>query len=207
VGDAAERLLPKISARARSLRVGPGDSAQVDMGPLVTLAHKARVEGWISRGVEEGASLLVDGRGYVVPGYERGFFVGPTVFDHVQPHHEILREEIFGPVLSVVRVPDLAAAVRLINEHALGNGAACYTADGAAARAFARSVQVGMVGINVPIPVPMAWHSFGGWKQSLWGEHHAYGEESLRFYTRYKSVMQRWPDGLGRGPEFSMPVN
>jgi malonate-semialdehyde dehydrogenase (acetylating)/methylmalonate-semialdehyde dehydrogenase len=136
---------------------------------------------------------------------------GPTVFDHVQPGQAIYLEEIFGPVLCVVRVPDLAAGVALINSHPLSNGAACFTRDGAAARAFSRGVQVGMVGINVPIPVPMAWHSFGGWKQSLFGDHHAYGEEALRFYTRYKSVMQRWPgdDGRsgGRGPEFTMPVN
>jgi len=207
VGDAADRVVPRILERARALRVGSGDDAASEMGPLVTPAHQARVEGYIARGVEEGASLLVDGRGCRVAGHERGFFTGATVFDHVRTEHSLYREEIFGPVLSVVRVPDLAAAVKLINEHPLSNGAACFTADGATARAFARGVQVGMVGINVPIPVPMAWHSFGGWKQSLFGEHHAYGEESLRFYTRYKSVMQRWPAGAGRGPEFTMPVN
>jgi malonate-semialdehyde dehydrogenase (acetylating)/methylmalonate-semialdehyde dehydrogenase len=142
-----------------------------------------------------------------VAGREQGFFIGASVFDRVQPQHVIYREEIFGPVLCIVRVPDLAAAVQLINSHPLSNGAACFTADGATARAFARSVQVGMVGINVPIPVPMAWYSFGGWKQSLFGEHHAYGDEGLRFYTRYKSVMQRWPEGPARGAEFTMPVN
>ena len=207
VGDAADRLLPRIIERARALKVGPGADRHSEMGPLVTPAHKARVEGYIARGVEEGASLLVDGRNCRVPGYERGFFTGPTVFDAVRPAHTIYLEEIFGPVLCVLRVPDLASAVQLINAHPLSNGAACFTADGASARAFARGVQVGMIGINVPIPVPMAWHSFGGWKQSLFGEHHAYGEESLRFYTRYKSVMQRWPEGAGRGPEFTMPVN
>jgi malonate-semialdehyde dehydrogenase (acetylating)/methylmalonate-semialdehyde dehydrogenase len=207
VGDVADKLVPRIVQRARNLRVGPGDAPQVEMGPLVTATHRARVEGYIARGVEEGARLLVDGRGLRVPGHESGFFTGATVFDEVQPHHAIYREEIFGPVLVVVRVPDLASAVQLVNTHPLSNGAACFTADGAVARAFARSVQVGMVGINVPIPVPMAWHSFGGWKQSLFGEHHAYGDEALRFYTRYKSVMQRWPEGEGRGPEFTMPVN
>jgi malonate-semialdehyde dehydrogenase (acetylating)/methylmalonate-semialdehyde dehydrogenase len=207
VGDAADRVLPRVVERARGLQVGPGDAPGVQMGPLVTAAHKARVEGFIARGVEEGARLLVDGRGCSVPGHEGGFFTGATVFDAVQPGHAIYREEIFGPVLVVLRVPDLAAAVRLVNAHPLSNGAACFTADGASARAFARAVEVGMVGINVPIPVPMAWHSFGGWKQSLFGEHHAYGEEALRFYTRYKSVMQRWPEGAGRGPEFAMPVN
>jgi malonate-semialdehyde dehydrogenase (acetylating)/methylmalonate-semialdehyde dehydrogenase len=207
VGDAATRLVPKVVERARALRIGAGHESGAEMGPLVTPAHKARVEDYIARGVAEGARLLVDGRGRSVPGFEGGFFTGATVFDEVLPAHGIYREEIFGPVLVVVRVPDLAAAIRLVNDHPLGNGAACYTADGAAARAFARGVQVGMVGINVPIPVPMAWHSFGGWKQSLFGEHHAYGEEALRFYTRYKSVMQRWPEGTARGPEFTMPVN
>ncbi|HUG73595.1 MAG TPA: CoA-acylating methylmalonate-semialdehyde dehydrogenase [Steroidobacteraceae bacterium] len=207
VGDAADRVLPRILERAGALRVGAGHEAGVEMGPLVTAAHKARVDGYIARGVEEGARLVVDGRGLRVPGHEDGFFTGPSVFDDVLPEHAIYREEIFGPVLAVLRVPDLAGAVRLINAHPLSNGAACFTADGATARAFARGVQVGMVGINVPIPVPMAWHSFGGWKQSLFGEHHAYGEESLRFYTRYKSVMQRWPEGAGRGPEFTLPVN
>jgi malonate-semialdehyde dehydrogenase (acetylating)/methylmalonate-semialdehyde dehydrogenase len=207
VGDVANRLVPRIAERARALKIGPGDAPDVEMGPLITSAHKARVEGYIERGVQEGARLIVDGRGTQVSGHEEGFFTGASVFDEVQPQHGIYREEIFGPVLCVLRAPDLAAAVQLINSHPLSNGAACFTTDGATARAFSRSVQVGMVGINVPIPVPMAWHSFGGWKQSLFGEHHAYGDEALRFYTRYKSVMQRWPDGSGRGPEFSMPVS
>jgi malonate-semialdehyde dehydrogenase (acetylating) / methylmalonate-semialdehyde dehydrogenase len=207
VGDVAERIVPRLAARARTLKVGAGHEAGVEMGPLVTAAHQARVEGYIAQGASEGATLLVDGRGLRVPGHEGGFFTGPTLFDHVQAPHAIYRDEIFGPVLCVVRVPDLAAAVQLINSHPFSNGAACFTADGATARAFARSVQVGMVGINVPIPVPMAWHSFGGWKQSLFGDHHAYGDEALRFYTRYKSVMQRWPEGPARGAEFTMPVN
>ncbi len=207
VGDAADRLLPRIVERARALRIGPGDAAGVEMGPLVTGAHRLRVEGYIERGVEEGARLVVDGRGRKIPGHENGFFTGASVFDQVEPTHGIYREEIFGPVLCILRAPDLAAAVQLINNHPLSNGAACFTTDGAAARAFSHSVQVGMVGINVPIPVPMAWHSFGGWKQSLFGEHHAYGDEALRFYTRYKSIMQRWPEGARKGPEFSMPVN
>jgi malonate-semialdehyde dehydrogenase (acetylating)/methylmalonate-semialdehyde dehydrogenase len=157
--------------------------------------------------VAEGARLLLDGRGLRVAGAEAGYFLGPTLFDQVRTEHAIYREEIFGPVLCVLRASNLAEAVRLINSHPLSNGAACFTADGATARAFARGVEVGMVGVNVPIPVPMAWHSFGGWKQSLFGDHHAYGDEALRFYTRYKSVMQRWPEGAGRGPEFTMPVN
>jgi malonate-semialdehyde dehydrogenase (acetylating)/methylmalonate-semialdehyde dehydrogenase len=207
VGSVADRLVPLLATRAAALRVGPGDAADVDMGPLITAAHLERVEGYITRGVSEGAKLLVDGRGRLVQGCEKGFFTGPTLFDHVSPLHTIYREEIFGPVLCVLRVPDLAGAIELVNTHAFSNGAACFTADGATARAFARSAQVGMIGINVPIPVPMAWHSFGGWKQSLFGDHHAYGDEALRFYTRYKSVMQRWPEGTGRGPEFTMPVN
>ncbi len=207
VGDMADRLLPRIAERARGLRIGAGQQAGVEMGPLVTAAHRARVEGYIERGVQEGASLVVDGRGCAVAGHENGFFTGATLFDQVRPHHAIYREEIFGPVLCVLRAPDLAAAVQLINHHPLSNGAACFTADGATARAFSRGVQVGMIGINVPVPVPMAWHSFGGWKQSLFGEHHAYGDEALRFYTRYKSVMQRWPEGPGKGAEFTMPVN
>jgi malonate-semialdehyde dehydrogenase (acetylating)/methylmalonate-semialdehyde dehydrogenase len=207
VGDMADKLLPRIVERARALRIGAGDVAGVEMGPLVTAAHLARVEGYVERGVQEGAKLVVDGRGRKVPGNEQGFFTGATVFDHVQTRHAIYREEIFGPVLCILRAPDLATAVQWINSHPLSNGAACFTDDGATARAFARSVQVGMVGINVPIPVPMAWHSFGGWKQSLFGEHHAYGDEALRFYTRYKSVMQRWPEGSGKGAEFTMPVN
>jgi malonate-semialdehyde dehydrogenase (acetylating)/methylmalonate-semialdehyde dehydrogenase len=210
VGGTADALVEKVLARARALRVGPG-SQPVDMGPLVSAAHRERVESYIARGVTEGARLLLDGRGLSVSGYEGGFFTGPTVFDHVKPDQAIYLEEIFGPVLSVVRVPDLATAVQLVNAHPLSNGAACFTRDGATARAFSRAVQVGMIGINVPIPVPMAWHSFGGWKQSLFGDHHAYGDEALRFYTRYKSVMQRWPEdggrGGGRGPEFTMPVN
>jgi malonate-semialdehyde dehydrogenase (acetylating)/methylmalonate-semialdehyde dehydrogenase len=206
VGDMADRLLPRIAERARAMRIGAGDRPGIEMGPLVTAAHRERVEGYIERGVQEGARLVVDGRSHAA-GRERGFFTGATIFDQVQPQHSIYREEIFGPVLCVLRAADLASAVQLINSHPLSNGAACFTADGATARAFARSVQVGMIGINVPIPVPMAWHSFGGWKQSLFGEHHAYGDEALRFYTRYKSVMQRWPEGQSRGAEFTMPVN
>jgi malonate-semialdehyde dehydrogenase (acetylating) / methylmalonate-semialdehyde dehydrogenase len=207
VGDAADRIVPLLAARARALRIGNGLDPQAQMGPLVNAAHRKKVETYIDQGVAEGARLVVDGRGHKVSGFEQGFFTGATLFDGVHENHGIYRDEIFGPVLCVMRVPDLAAAVRVVNDHPFSNGAVCFTADGATARAFARSVQVGMVGINVPIPVPMAWHSFGGWKQSLFGDHHAYGEEALRFYTRYKSVMQRWPEGSGRGPEFTMPVN
>ncbi|HEN8731782.1 TPA: CoA-acylating methylmalonate-semialdehyde dehydrogenase [Pseudomonas putida] len=206
VGDVADELIARLLPRIDSLRVRNGVDPQADMGPLVTALHKGKVEGYIDSGVTEGAKLIVDGRGLQVPGAEQGFFVGATLFDQVTPEMTIYKEEIFGPVLGIVRVPDFASAVKLINAHEFGNGVSCFTRDGGVARAFARSIQVGMVGINVPIPVPMAWHSFGGWKRSLFGEHHAYGEEALRFYTRYKSVMQRWPDSIAKGPEFSMPT-
>ncbi len=206
VGAIADPLVEALAERARTLRIGDGLKPDVEMGPLVSAAHKARVEGYIAQGVAEGARLVVDGRGYRVPGREGGYFTGGSLFDHVQPQHAVYREEIFGPVLSVVRAADLRSAVALINAHPYSNGAVCFTSDGGVARGFARAVEVGMVGINVPIPVPMAWHGFGGWKQSLFGDHHAYGEEGLRFYTRYKSVMQRWPDSIGKGAEFTMPV-
>ncbi|KIZ48773.1 methylmalonate-semialdehyde dehydrogenase [Pseudomonas oryzihabitans] len=206
VGEGGDALIEKLLPRIDALRVRNGVEADADMGPLVTGQHKAKVEGYITKGVEEGARLLVDGRNFQVPGAENGFFVGATLFDGVTPNMTIYKEEIFGPVLGIVRVPDFASAVALINAHEFGNGVSCFTRDGGIARAFARTIKVGMVGINVPIPVPMAWHSFGGWKRSLFGDHHAYGEEGLRFYTRYKSVMQRWPDSIAKGAEFSMPT-
>ncbi|HWK83338.1 MAG TPA: aldehyde dehydrogenase family protein, partial [Caldimonas sp.] len=166
-----------------------------------------RIEGYIDIGVQEGATLLVDGRGHKVDGRESGFFTGGTLYDHVTPAMRIYREEIFGPVLSCVRVADFEAALKLVNEHEFGNGVACFTSDGHVAREFARRVEIGMVGINVPIPVPMAWHGFGGWKSSLFGDMHAYGEEGVRFYTRQKSVMQRWPESTPKGAEFTMPTS
>jgi malonate-semialdehyde dehydrogenase (acetylating)/methylmalonate-semialdehyde dehydrogenase len=205
VGSAADALVPPLAARARALRLGAGSDPASEMGPLITAAHRASVESHVQSGVEQGAQLVIDGRGVTVPGRERGFFLGACLFDHVQPHMRIYREEIFGPVLSIVRVPDLAAALELVNAHEYGNGAALFTRDGASARAFARRVQAGMVGINVPIPVPMAFYSFGGWKRSLFGEAHAYGLEAVHFYTRYKAVMQRWPDAGSKGAEFSFP--
>jgi len=205
VGSAGDALVPRLAGRARALRVGDGADPQAEMGPLITAAHRASVEAYVQSGVEQGAQLVVDGRGVQVAGRERGFFLGACLFDHVRPEMRIYREEVFGPVLSVVRAPDLAAALELVNAHEYGNGAALFTRDGAAARAFARHVQAGMVGINVPIPVPMAFYSFGGWKRSLFGEAHAYGMEAVRFYTRYKAVMQRWPDPGSKGPEFSFP--
>ncbi|MDI2595297.1 CoA-acylating methylmalonate-semialdehyde dehydrogenase [Pseudomonas sp. N3-W] len=206
VGDVGDKLIAKLLPRIDQLKVGNGMQSDSDMGPLVTAEHKAKVQGFIDQGVAQGAQLIVDGRHFTVPGAEQGFFVGATLFDNVTAEMSIYQQEIFGPVLGIVRVADFASAVALINAHEFGNGVSCFTSDGGIARAFARSIKVGMVGINVPIPVPMAWHSFGGWKRSLFGDHHAYGEEGIRFYSRYKSVMQRWPDSIAKGPEFSMPT-
>ncbi|MBC8641082.1 CoA-acylating methylmalonate-semialdehyde dehydrogenase [Caballeronia sp. EK] len=206
VGHIADELIERLTPRVQSLVIKNGMESDAEMGPLVTGAHRAKVEGYIDAGVKSGATLVVDGRGHQVEGHENGFFLGGTLFDNVKTDSTIYKEEIFGPVLSVVRVPDFASAVELINEHEFANGVSCYTTDGGVARAFSRQIKVGMVGINVPIPVPMAWHSFGGWKRSLFGDHHAYGEEGVRFYTRYKSVMQRWPDSIAKGAEFTMPV-
>ncbi len=207
VGNVADELVAKLAARIRALKVGDGSGPGTDMGPLITAAHREKVVGYIEDGVRAGAKLVVDGRGLQVAGREGGFFLGPSLFDRVEPAMKIYREEIFGPVLSIVRVPDFAAALELVSGHEYGNGVSCYTSDGGIAREFARQVKAGMVGINVPIPVPLAFHSFGGWKRSLFGDHHIYGEEGVRFYTRYKSVMQRWPEAGGKGPEFTMPTH
>ncbi len=206
VGDVADKIVPKLAERARLLKVKNGMALDAEMGPIVTKQALDRIEGYVGIGVEEGATLVVDGRGHKVEGHENGFFTGGTLFDHVTPQMRIYKEEIFGPVLSCVRVKDLAEAVALVNGHEFGNGVACYTSDGNVAREFSRQVQVGMVGINVPIPVPMAWHGFGGWKSSLFGDMHAYGEEGVRFYTKQKSVMQRWPSTIAKGAEFVMPT-
>ena len=208
VGHIGDELIEKLKPRIAKLRIKDGMEPDADMGPVVTAAHRQKILGYIDQGVQEGARLVLDGRKHAVAGREKGFFLGATLFDQARPDMTIYREEIFGPVLTMVRVPDFASALQLVNSHEFGNGVACYTTDGGTAREFARRVQAGMVGINVPIPVPMAFHSFGGWKRSLFGDHHAYGEEAVRFYTRYKSVMQRWPDpASGKGPEFTMPVN
>ena len=206
VGEVADRIVPKLAARAKALKIRNGMELDAEMGPVITRQALERIEGCIATGVQEGAALVVDGRGCKVPGQEGGYFTGGTLFDRVTPAMRIYKEEIFCPVLACVRVPDLAAALQLVNEHEFGNGVACFTSDGNVAREFARRVQVGMVGINVPIPVPMAWHGFGGWKRSLFGDMHAYGEEGVRFYTKQKSVMQRWPESIAKGAEFTMPV-
>lgn len=206
VGDVADKILPKLMERTRALKVKNGMELDAEMGPIVTAVARERIAGYIASGVEQGAKLLVDGRGHAVDGHADGFWLGGTLFDHVTPDMRIYQEEIFGPVLSCVRVPDFAAALDLVNTHAYGNGVACFTRDGHVAREFSRRVQVGMVGINVPIPVPMAWHGFGGWKASLFGDMHAYGEEGVRFYTKQKSIMQRWQESTPKGAEFVMPT-
>ncbi|MFZ6655052.1 CoA-acylating methylmalonate-semialdehyde dehydrogenase [Undibacterium sp. TJN19] len=206
VGNIADKLVDALIPRVQALTIKNGMEADAEMGPVVTAQHKAKIISYIDEGIAEGAQLLVDGRGIQVPGHEGGFFLGGCLFDHVKEGMKIHREEIFGPVLCIVRVPDFASALELINRHEFGNGVSLFTSDGNTAREFSRRIQVGMVGINVPIPVPMAWHSFGGWKRSLFGDVHAYGEEGIRFYTRYKSIMQRWPDSIGKGAEFTMPV-
>jgi malonate-semialdehyde dehydrogenase (acetylating)/methylmalonate-semialdehyde dehydrogenase len=209
VGDVGDRIMPLLVERTKALKIKNGVHLDAEMGPIVTKAAQDRISGYIATGEQEGAKLLVDGRRFQneEAGCERGFWLGGTLFDHVQPHHRIYKEEIFGPVLSCVRVSDFAQAVDLVNAHEFANGVSCFTRDGSIAREFARRIQVGMVGVNVPIPVPMAWHGFGGWKRSLFGDMHAYGEEGVRFYTRQKSIMQRWPDSIGKGAEFVMPVS
>jgi malonate-semialdehyde dehydrogenase (acetylating)/methylmalonate-semialdehyde dehydrogenase len=190
-----EKLIPAIDA----LRVGVSTDAQAHYGPVVNAAHKRRVEDWIQTGVDEGAELVVDGRGFKLQGYEEGFFIGPSLFDRVTPAMQSYKEEIFGPVLQIVRAPDFETAVRLPSEHQYGNGVAIFTRNGHAAREFAARVEVGMVGINVPIPVPVAYHSFGGWKRSAFGDVNQHGMEGVRFWTKVKTVTQRWPDGSPDG--------
>jgi malonate-semialdehyde dehydrogenase (acetylating) / methylmalonate-semialdehyde dehydrogenase len=206
VGKVGDRLIDRLEPRIRALKIGPGTDPEAEMGPLVTKTHLDKVSGYIDHGVSEGAKLVVDGRGLKLQGYENGFFLGGSLFDQVTPEMKIYRDEIFGPVLAVVRAPDFDYAARIINEHEYGNGTAIFTRDGDAAREFASRIQIGMVGINVPIPVPMAFHSFGGWKRSLFGDHFMYGPEGVRFFTRMKTIMARWPTGIRAGADFIMPT-
>ncbi|MCC2954207.1 CoA-acylating methylmalonate-semialdehyde dehydrogenase [Massilia sp. IC2-477] len=205
IGDAGDRLVAALAERTATLKINDGMAEGAEMGPVVTSAAKERIERLIGQGVEQGATLVVDGRGCRVDGCPNGFFVGGTLFDHVTPDMTIYQEEIFGPVLCVVRLPDVGRAVELINANEYGNGVAIFTRDGGVAREFVRQIEVGMVGVNVPLPVPMAFNSFGGWKRSLFGDHHAYGPEGVRFYTRHKAVMERWPNTASSGPEFAFP--
>jgi malonate-semialdehyde dehydrogenase (acetylating) / methylmalonate-semialdehyde dehydrogenase len=204
--ETGDRLVEALVPRVRALKIGPGTEAGVEMGPLITQAHLERVRAYVALGEREGATLLVDGRGVRVRGAEKGFFIGGCLFDHVTPEMKIYQEEIFGPVLCIVRCPDLDAAIELCNAHRFGNGGAIFTASGEAAEEFTKRIQIGMVGVNVPIPVPMAFHSFGGWKSSLYGDHFMHGPEGVRFFTRMKTVTTRWPRGGSSGANLIMPT-
>ena len=206
VGEAGDALIERLTPRVQQLKIGPWNDPEAEMGPLVTEQHLEKVRGYVDLGVEEGAKLLVDGRSASLQGYEKGYFLGGCLFDEVTPDMRIYKEEIFGPVLSVVRANDYAEAVEMINAHEFGNGTAIFTRDGDAARDFSSRIQVGMVGVNVPIPVPMAFHSFGGWKRSLFGDHHMHGPEGVRFYTKLKTITSRWPTGIRSGADFIMPT-
>lgn len=208
VGDkVADALIAKLIPRVKALQIGFGDDPKAEMGPLISQAHKEKVRAYVTTGEQEGATLLVDGRNVQVKGHEKGFFMGGSLFDHVTPDMRIYREEIFGPVLCVVRVADFDQALKLVNEHEFGNGTAIFTRDGDAARTFASQVHAGMVGINIPIPVPVAYHAFGGWKRSIFADIHIHGTEGVQFYTRSKTVTARWPTSIRSGAEFMMPTH
>jgi malonate-semialdehyde dehydrogenase (acetylating)/methylmalonate-semialdehyde dehydrogenase len=207
VGDGtADAVVTGLASEIASMRIGPGSDNSNDMGPLVTRPHFEKVTGFVDGGVAEGAELVVDGRGVKIDGHEGGYYLGPCLFDHVKPGMTIYQQEIFGPVLGVIRAATLEEAMDMIDAHEYGNGTCLFTRDGEAARYFADNIQVGMVGINVPLPVPVAYHSFGGWKRSLFGDLHAYGPDSVRFYTKRKAITQRWPSSHVReGAVFSFP--
>jgi len=206
VGGIGDKLVESLTKKVEVLKVGSGMDKKSEMGPLVTKEHLEKVKGYIDIGIKEGAKLVVDGRNLKLQGYENGYYMGGCLFDHVKKDMRIYKEEIFGPVLSVIRVKNFDEALSLVNEHEFGNGVAIFTRDGDSGRTFASKVQVGMVGINIPIPVPMAFHSFGGWKRSLFGDQHMHGPEGVRFYTKLKTITSRWPSGLRSDPEFVMPT-
>jgi malonate-semialdehyde dehydrogenase (acetylating)/methylmalonate-semialdehyde dehydrogenase len=207
VGDeTADALIHRLAPRVKTLNIAPSTAPNAEMGPLITREHRDKVKGYVDLGVEEGAQLVVDGRDLTIEGYENGFFLGGCLFDRVTTDMRIYKEEIFGPVLCVVRTPDFETALQMVNDHEFGNGTAIFTRDGDTARTYASRVQAGMVGINVPIPVPMAFHSFGGWKRSLFGDIHVHGEEGIHFYTKLKTVTSRWPTGIRAGADFHMPT-
>jgi len=207
VGDIADKLVENINFNTQKLKVAPWTDPDSNMGPVISKEHKDKIENYIAKGIEEGATLIADGRNFKIQGYENGYFIGPTLFDNVTNKMTIYKEEIFGPVLSVVRAQNYEEAITLINEHPFGNGTSVYTSDGEIARHFTTNSKIGMVGVNVPIPVPMAFHSFGGWKQSLFGDHSMHGMEGVHFYTKLKTVTSRWPKSIQEGPEFIMPTN
>ncbi|MDC3207074.1 CoA-acylating methylmalonate-semialdehyde dehydrogenase [Pelagibacteraceae bacterium] len=207
VGDIADSLVEKIKIKAQEIKVAPWKHDDSDMGPLISQEHKNKVQNYIEMGINEGAKIILDGRNVNIQGYENGFFVGPTIFDYVDKKMSIYKDEIFGPVLSVVRVNSYEDAINLVNNHQYGNGTSIYTSDGEISRHFTTNCKIGMVGINVPIPVPMAFHSFGGWKKSLYGSQAMHGEEGVNFYTKLKTVTTRWPKSINSGPEFKMPTN
>ena len=206
VGKIGNQLVNKLAKKVESLKIGPGLDKNSEMGPLVTKQHLEKVRGYVDLGVKEGAKLVADGRNVKLQGYEKGFYIGGCLFDNVGKKMRIYKEEIFGPVLSVVRVKDFKSAVDLVNEHELGNGTSIYTRDGDVGRTFASKIKIGMVGINIPIPVPVAYHSFGGWKRSLFGDQHMHGPEGVRFYTKLKTITSKWPTGLASDPDFVMPI-
>ncbi|HEC52061.1 hypothetical protein LCGC14_0259660 [marine sediment metagenome] len=206
VGDVGDKLISALTPKIKALKIGSGMEPGMEMGPLVSAAHRDKVKGYVDKGVAEGATLVIDGRDHVVDGHEQGYFIGGCLFDNVSADMVVYQEEIFGPVLCVVRVPDYASAVKLINAHEFGNGTAIFTRDGDCARQFCNEIQVGMVGVNVPIPVPMAFHSFGGWKRSLFGPLHMHGPDGVRFYTKRKAITSRWPTGIRADAEFAMPT-
>ncbi len=207
VGDIADELVQRIHDESLKLKVAPWTDPDSDMGPVISREHKEKIENYISIGEKEGATLIEDGRKYKIQGYENGYFVGPTLFDNVTKEMQIYKEEIFGPVVCVVRAKNYDEALKLVNDHPFGNGTSIYTSDGEISRHFTTNSKIGMVGVNVPIPVPMAFHSFGGWKQSLFGDHAVHGMEGIHFYTKLKTITSRWPKSIKSGPEFVIPTN
>jgi malonate-semialdehyde dehydrogenase (acetylating) / methylmalonate-semialdehyde dehydrogenase len=206
VGKIGDNLVNRLTKKIENLKIGPGIDKKSEMGPLITKDHLQKVKGYIDIGVKEGAKLIVDGRNLKLQGYEKGFYLGGCLFDHVTNKMRIYNEEIFGPVLSVVRAKNFEEAIKLVNDHEFGNGTSIYTRDGDVGRTFASKIKVGMVGINIPIPVPVAFHSFGGWKRSLFGDQHMHGPEGVRFYTKLKTITSRWPSGVRSDPDFIMPI-
>ena len=206
VGGIGDKLVNLLAKKVEALKVGPGMDKESEMGPLVTKEHFDKVKGYVDVGENEGAKLVVDGRNFKLQGYEKGYFIGGCLFDHVTKDMRIYKEEIFGPVLSVVRAKNFNEALKLVNDHEFGNGVSIFTRDGDSGRTFSSKAKIGMVGINIPIPVPMAFHSFGGWKRSLFGDHHMHGPEGVRFYTKLKTITSRWPSGSRSDPEFVMPI-